>query len=155
MRIGDSMEDLLDCATCETSTTSNYDEIIIFARYLKPRREQYSAALCMVFFKIRTWNNRVGLLSLNVIEECINQIGRTFLNVLFTNIYLNEIIKIIHPTYDGNSCTGDVRIKIIQLLHVWARKYPEYPKIEKVYNQLVITGVVKESDLIVSTASHF
>ncbi|KAF1741259.1 hypothetical protein MXB_64 [Myxobolus squamalis] len=66
--------------------------------------------------------------------------GEPFVHHVAKNIFINEIIKTIHPSYDGNSCSPVVRHEILRMIELWAKKYGEHPKFGAAYDSLVRSG---------------
>lgn len=142
------MDELLEEATSEYTASSNYSYVRKFAQHVKNRRSSYPLALSMIVFKIRSWDPVVGMLAINVIEECMEVCGPLFVAEVSKNTFLNELVKIIHPRYDGNSCPSDVRLKLIRVLESWKKRYSQYSKFNMVFNSLIESGVITETDRV-------
>lgn len=69
--------------------------------------------------------------------------GRAFHAEIGKFRFLNEMIKLVSPKYQGNSTPEAVNQKILQLLYNWTRDYPRETKIKEAYEMLRKQGVIK------------
>lgn len=58
--------------------------------------------------------------------------------------FLNELIRLVSPQYQGKSTPKKIRDKILDLMLLWTVNYPEETKIKEAYDMLLKRGVQHE-----------
>lgn len=58
--------------------------------------------------------------------------------------FLNELIRLVSPQYDGDKTPKKIRDKILDLMLLWTKNYPHEKKIKDAYDMLLKRGVCHE-----------
>lgn len=58
--------------------------------------------------------------------------------------FLNELIRLVSPQYDGQKTPKKIKDKILDLLLIWKINFPNEPKIKEAYDMLLSKGVKHE-----------
>lgn len=58
--------------------------------------------------------------------------------------FLNELIRLVSPQYDGHRTPKKIKDKILDLMLLWTINYPHEPKIKEAYDMLLSKGVKHE-----------
>lgn len=75
----------------------------------------------------------------------MSKCGRKFHNEIGKFRFLNELIRLVSPQYDGSRTPKKVKDKILDLLLLWTHTYPNETKIKEAYDMLLKRGVKHES----------
>lgn len=59
--------------------------------------------------------------------------------------FLNELIRLVSPQYDGEKTPKKIRDKILDLMLLWTINYPHEKKIKEAYDMLLKRGVKHET----------
>lgn len=59
--------------------------------------------------------------------------------------FLNELIRLVSPQYDGDKTPKKIRDKILDLMLLWTINYPHEKKIKEAYDMLLKRGVKHET----------
>lgn len=79
-----------------------------------------------------------------VLEECMSKCGAKFHSEVGKFRFLNELIRLVSPQYEGNNTPKKIRDKILDLLLLWTTNYPQEKKIKEAYDMLLKRGVKHE-----------
>lgn len=59
--------------------------------------------------------------------------------------FLNELIRLVSPQYDGDKTPKKIRDKILDLMLLWTINFPHEKKIKEAYDMLLKRGVRHET----------
>lgn len=59
--------------------------------------------------------------------------------------FLNELIRLVSPQYDGDKTPKKIRDKILDLMLLWTINFPHEKKIKEAYDMLLKRGVKHET----------
>lgn len=69
--------------------------------------------------------------------------------------FLNELIRLVSPQYDGDKTPKKIRDKILDLMLLWTINYPHEKKIKEAYEMLLKRGVRHETAKPVVMQNNF
>lgn len=75
----------------------------------------------------------------------MSKCGQKFHNEVGKFRFLNELIRLVSPQYDGDKTPKKIRDKILDLLLLWTINYPHEKKIKEAYDMLLKRGVKHET----------
>lgn len=79
-----------------------------------------------------------------VLEECMSKCGPKFHSEIGKFRFLNELIRLVSPVYQGDKTPKKIRDKILDLMLLWTVNYPQETKIKEAYEMLLKRGVRHE-----------
>lgn len=79
-----------------------------------------------------------------VLEECMSKCGPKFHSEIGKFRFLNELIRLVSPVYQGDTTPKKIRDKILDLILLWTVNYPHETKIKEAYEMLLKRGVRHE-----------
>lgn len=82
---------------------------------------------------------------MQVLEECMSKCGPKFRNEIGKFRFLNELIRLVSPQYDGDKTPKKIRDKILDLMLLWTVNFPHEKKIKEAYDMLLKRGVRHET----------
>lgn len=82
---------------------------------------------------------------MQVLEECMSKCGPKFHSEVGKFRFLNELIRLVSPQYDGDKTPKKIRDKILDLMLLWTINYPHEKKIKEAYDMLLKRGVKHET----------
>lgn len=71
----------------------------------------------------------------------MSKCGPKFHNEVGKFRFLNELIRLVSPQYDGDKTPQKIREKILDLMLLWTINYPKEKKIKEAYDMLLKRGV--------------
>lgn len=74
----------------------------------------------------------------------MSKCGPKFHNEVGKFRFLNELIRLVSPQYEGNNTPKKIRDKILDLLLLWTINHPQEKKIKEAYDMLLKRGVQHE-----------
>lgn len=75
----------------------------------------------------------------------MSKCGPKFHNEVGKFRFLNELIRLVSPQYDGDKTPKKIRDKILDLMLLWTINYPHEKKIKEAYDMLLKRGVRHET----------
>lgn len=75
----------------------------------------------------------------------MSKCGSKFHNEVGKFRFLNELIRLVSPQYDGDRTPKKIRDKILDLMLLWTINYPQEKKIKDAYDMLLKRGVRHET----------
>lgn len=80
-----------------------------------------------------------------MLEECMSKCGPKFHSEVGKFRFLNELIRLVSPQYDGDKTPKKICDKILDLLLLWTINFPHEKKIKDAYEMLLKRGVRHET----------
>lgn len=80
-----------------------------------------------------------------MLEACMKRCGNNFHMEVGKFRFLNELIKLVSPKYNGAHTPEAVKRRVLELMQSWTVYYPKEFKIKEAYEMLKKQGVVKVS----------
>lgn len=74
----------------------------------------------------------------------MSKCGRKFHSEIGKFRFLNELIRLVSPQYEGSRTSKKIKDKILDLLLLWTHTYPHETKIKEAYDMLLKRGVKHE-----------
>lgn len=74
----------------------------------------------------------------------MSKCGPKFHNEIGKFRFLNELIRLVSPVYQGDKTPKTIRDKILDLMLLWTVNYPQETKIKEAYDMLLKRGVRHE-----------
>ncbi|XP_031625455.1 ADP-ribosylation factor-binding protein GGA3 [Contarinia nasturtii] len=133
------------------ATTTSVDDVDLLAIDLFATMvQQYEAfitfdATKIIAEKFKSANPDEVLLALNVLEECMSKCGAKFRTEVGKFRFLNDLIRLVSPQYEGEKTPKKIRDKILDLLLLWTINFPNEKKIKEAYDMLLKRGVRHET----------
>lgn len=78
-----------------------------------------------------------------VLDACMKRCGSNFHAEVGKFRFLNELIKLVSPKYNGAHTPEPVKRRVLELMQSWTVYYPRETKIKEAYEMLKKQGVVK------------
>lgn len=75
----------------------------------------------------------------------MSKCGAKFHNEVGKFRFLNELIRLVSPQYDGDKTPKKIRDKILDLMLLWTINFPHEKKIKEAYDMLLKRGVKHET----------
>ncbi|KAM9745786.1 ADP-ribosylation factor-binding protein GGA3 [Menidia menidia] len=139
---GETLESLLGKATHPTNRQEDWEYIMGFCDQVNREFEGPQTAVKLLICKIYYSQEWEALQALTVLEACMKNCGRRFQYEVGRYRFLNDLIKLVSPTYVGNSTPEKVRRKIVEMVYSWTIAFPNETKIKKAYHAMTIEGLV-------------
>uniref|UniRef100_A0A914ZKB6 ADP-ribosylation factor-binding protein GGA1 n=1 Tax=Parascaris univalens TaxID=6257 RepID=A0A914ZKB6_PARUN len=90
--------------------------------------------------------------TLKAIEMCVRRCGARVHNEIAKFRFLNQIVRLLSPKYNGEVTSAEVKAQAIEMLFVWQKSMRHLTKFKQVYDMLKEQKVILEdpevSDLI-------
>ncbi|XP_062508198.1 ADP-ribosylation factor-binding protein GGA1-like [Corticium candelabrum] len=138
----------LDKATSlSLKTGPEWSSVNEFCREVSSSQDGPLIALRLLLVKIQSTNETVALMSLSVLESAMRNCGKTFHQEVGRFKFLNELIKLVSPKYDGAKTPSVVKQEIKQLLNKWSINIPREPKIAQAVQMLRDQGLFTDADV--------
>ncbi|KAK2714535.1 ADP-ribosylation factor-binding protein GGA2-like [Artemia franciscana] len=97
----------------------------------------------LLAYRIHSPQEKEALNSLFLLDQCVKSCGPKFHNEIGKFRFLNELIKLVSPKYDGAKTHSSVKQRVLELLFTWSIDVPNEPKIREAYGMLKKQGVIK------------
>ncbi|XP_051994520.1 ADP-ribosylation factor-binding protein GGA3-like [Xyrauchen texanus] len=140
---GESLESWLNKATHPTNRQEDWEYIIGFCDQINKELEGPRVAVRLLAHKIYSSQEWEALQALTVLEACMKNCGRRFHNEIARYRFLNDLVKVVSPTYMGDSASEKVKSKIIEMLYSWTVAFPNEAKISEAYQVLKMQGLIR------------
>lgn len=97
----------------------------------------------------RFFNHAFDNLAFQVLDACMKRCGINFHMEVGKFRFLNELIKLVSPKYNGAHTPETVKRRVLELMQSWTVYYPKEFKIKEAYEMLKKQGVVKVSKTLI------
>lgn len=102
-----------------------------------------NTAVKLLIQRVQLRQEVVTLQALNVVECCVKNCGVKFHNEIGKYKFINELIKLLSPKYDGDITPQSIKDRVIELLFAWYVGLPQEKKIAEAYKMLKQQGIIK------------
>jgi len=150
----ETLEDILDRATNPSNIGDNTSDAVAFAAQVNKEFDGPTRAVKFISHKLGLHQEIVSLQTLNVVETCVKNCGQRFHQEIGKYRFLNELIKLLSPKYDGEITSQAVKDRVTELLYSWCRGLPHETKIAEAYKMLKQQGVIKRDPVDSEAVSH-
>lgn len=139
----ETLEARINRATNPLNKELNWASINSFCEQLNEDFEGPPLATRLLAHKIQSPQEWEAIQALTVLETCMKSCGRRFHDEVGKFRFLNELIKVVSPKYQGSRTSEKVKNKVLELLYSWTVSLPEEVKIAEAYQMLKKQGIVK------------
>lgn len=136
---------LLDKATKPDNHSSNHDIANQFCEQMLKEVQGCASAVSMIIGKLKTYHPSVCLQALVVLDICTKKGGKNFITEIGKYKFLNELIRLLSPKYEGSHVPESVKKRISELISEWSSIYVTEPKIKEAYNLLKSQNLIPEN----------
>ncbi|XP_047143562.1 ADP-ribosylation factor-binding protein GGA1 isoform X1 [Hydra vulgaris] len=150
-----TLVELIDTATNVHNRESNDVYAGYVSKQVNKEIDGPHTAVKVLVEKLQQRQEIVSLQTLNVIERCVKDCGAKFHQEIGKYKFINELIKLLSPKYDGDNTPQTVKDRIIELLFSWYVGLPHEKKIGEAYRMLKQQGIIKRDPIDSSKPSEF
>nr|XP_004610555.1 unnamed protein product [Sorex araneus] len=139
----ETLEARINKATNPLNKELNWAGINGFCEQLNEDFEGPPLATRLLAHKIQSPQEWEAVQALTVLETCMKSCGKRFHDEVGKFRFLNELIKVVSPKYQGSRTSEKVKSKVLELLYSWTVGLPQEAKIAEAYQMLKKQGIVK------------
>ncbi|XP_055993553.1 ADP-ribosylation factor-binding protein GGA1 [Sorex fumeus] len=139
----ETLEARINKATNPLNKELNWAGINGFCEQLNEDFEGPPLATRLLAHKIQSPQEWEAVQALTVLETCMKSCGKRFHDEVGKFRFLNELIKVVSPKYQGSRTSEKVKNKVLELLYSWTVGLPQEAKIAEAYQMLKKQGIVK------------
>ncbi|XP_046688683.1 ADP-ribosylation factor-binding protein GGA1-like isoform X2 [Homalodisca vitripennis] len=143
-----SLEALIQRATCSQNQSPDTAAIDAFCGLVSKEPDCAQTATRFITAKVHSLQEWEALQALHVLDACMKRCGSSFHAEVGKFRFLNELIKLVSPKYNGAHTPEPVKRRVLELMQSWTIYYPREFKIKEAYEMLKKQGVVKEEMMV-------
>ncbi|XP_055682106.1 ADP-ribosylation factor-binding protein GGA1 [Lutzomyia longipalpis] len=140
----EKLEQLIDRATNPSTGDLEVAAMDAFCYAVRNDPTISTLATKLLAERIQSTNKKEALNALELLEESVARCGDDFRGKVNTFRFLNELIKLVSRKYNGDTTDKEVKDRILDLMLLWTKQYPEEKKVQESYNMLLKQGIVHE-----------
>ncbi|XP_037937327.1 ADP-ribosylation factor-binding protein GGA1 [Teleopsis dalmanni] len=133
-------ENLLDIMLVRATNPEQepVDELSVqmFCMVLRSNSQLIQKAHELLMSKVRSSNVMEATRAIELLEECMAKCGDEFQHETSKNVFLNNLIRLVSPKYEGAETPTEIKQRIMKCLMLWTTEYPSRQKIGAVYEML-------------------
>eukprot|EP00111_Clytia_hemisphaerica_P009425 TCONS_00027659-protein len=138
-----TIEELIDRATDINNHGSSVEAAQRVANQVNKEIGGCSTAVRCLIQRLQLHQEVVTLQTLMVAESCVQNCGSKFHSEIGKYKFINELIKLLSPKYDGDITPPAVKERVKELLFSWYCGLPQEKKIAEAYKMLKQQGIIK------------
>eukprot|EP00112_Aurelia_sp_Birch-Aquarium-sp1_P026918 Seg987.6 transcript_id=Seg987.6/GoldUCD/mRNA.D3Y31 product="ADP-ribosylation factor-binding protein GGA1" protein_id=Seg987.6/GoldUCD/D3Y31 len=143
-KMAETLEEILDRATDPQNTGDNSATADAFSVQVNKEFDGPVHAIKLLTQKLNQHQDIIALQTLNVLEHCVKNCGQRFHQEIGKYRFLNELIKLLSPKYDGDVTSQAVKDRVVELMYNWYTGLPTEGKITEAYRMLKQQGIIKK-----------
>ncbi|XP_065066428.1 ADP-ribosylation factor-binding protein GGA3-like isoform X2 [Rhopilema esculentum] len=141
--MAETLEDILEKATNPKNFGDNTTFANVFAEQINKEFDGPARAVKLISHKLSLHQEVVTLQTLTVLEVCVKNCGQRFHQEIGKYRFLNELIKLLSPKYDGGITSQAVKDRVAEIMYNLYVGLPSEMKIAEAYRMLKQQGVIK------------
>ncbi|VDK42332.1 unnamed protein product [Anisakis simplex] len=150
----DSFENVIDFSARATDPFVVEDERVKYVDELCERvceeAEGPQIAVRILAHKLLSPEQTEALNTLKAIDMCVRRCGTRLHNEIAKFRFLNQMVRLLSPKYNGDLTSDEVKTKAIELLFIWQKSMRHLTKFKQVYDMLKEQKVILEDPVLTS-----